>query len=55
MADQTDEQKAYNTPVNQQDDMAKTAAKVPSDKSEQKVTRSTEGSVERTTSDARKS
>lgn len=35
--------------------MAETAAKVPSDKSEQKTTKSTEGSVERTTSDERKS
>lgn len=43
MADQTPEQKRYHS------DVRETAKKVPADKSEQKVTRSTEGSVERTT------
>lgn len=56
MADQTPEQKAYHTPVaDQAGGMEKTAKKIPADHSEQKVTRSTEGSVERTTSNERKS
>lgn len=54
--DQTAEQQKYNTPVSdladeQRSDIEKTAQKIPADHSEQKVTRSTEGTVERTTSD----
>ena len=51
MAEQTPEQKRYNTPVEKlgESDMNKTADKVPAHEGEQKVTRSTEGSVETTT------
>lgn len=57
MADENlaEEQKRYNSnpadlAAEQADDMSDTARKIPADKSEQKVTRSTEGSVEKTTS-----
>lgn len=59
MADQkTPEGRDYHSDVRNVPDaggMEKTAGKVPADHSEQKVTRSTEGSVERTTNDERKS
>lgn len=60
MTEPTNEQKRYNTPVSEladqeASDIEKTAAKIPADHSEQKTTRSTEGSVERTTSSERKS
>lgn len=55
MADQSEEQRRYNSnPADlareQADDISKTAKKIPADKSEQKTTTSTEGSVEKTTS-----
>lgn len=58
---QTEEQRRYRSNAadivhenqklakEQASDMKKTAKKIPADRSEQKVTRSTEGSVERTT------
>ena len=51
---QTEEQRRYNSnpadlAAEQAKDIENTAAKIPADKSEQKVTTSTEGSVERTT------
>jgi len=56
MADrnQTEEQRRYNSNVadladEQADDISDTAAKIPAAKSEQRVTTSTEGGVERTT------
>ena len=52
MGEQTEAQKRYNTPVEkigQESGMNKTADKVPAHEGEQKVTRSTEGSVETTT------
>lgn len=53
--EQTEEQRRYNSSVadlarEQADDVEKTAKKIPADKSEQKTTTSTEGSVEKTTS-----
>lgn len=54
MSDQTPEQRRYHSDVRdlakeQADDIHDTAAKIPAAKSEQKVTTSTEGGVERTT------
>jgi hypothetical protein len=56
VADQSEEQRRYNTPVadlakEEADDAEKTAKKVPAHEGETKTTSSTEGSAETTTTE----